>query len=106
MEASELRQFSVEDLTNRVKQWREELFRARLKKMGSEMKDVSVFKKLRHDIARGLLVIGEKKRGVTVAKQTGAADSSKAAVTSPVLEDKPVSKTKAKKAKTEVEDKT
>lgn len=60
MEASELRQFSVDELNTKLKQWRDELFRSRFKAQSSETKNTSVFPKLRRDIARALTVLGEK----------------------------------------------
>jgi large subunit ribosomal protein L29 len=60
MKASELRTFSTEELKGRVRQWREELFRARFKSQSSETKDTSVLVKLRKDIARGNTVLTEK----------------------------------------------
>ncbi|MCB0406171.1 MAG: 50S ribosomal protein L29 [Bdellovibrionales bacterium] len=75
MEAQELRQFNAQELETRIRQWREELFRAKLKKMSNEMKDTSLFGKLRKDIARAISVLNEKKKGG-------------------VVEDKPVAKKK------------
>ncbi|MCB0417779.1 MAG: 50S ribosomal protein L29 [Bdellovibrionaceae bacterium] len=66
MEAQELRQFNAQELETRIRQWREELFRARLKKMSNEMKDTSLFGKLRKDIARAMSVLSEKKKGGAV----------------------------------------
>jgi len=62
MEVSELRKFSVEELKGRVRQWRDELFRAKFKARSSETKDTSIFRKLKKDIARGLTVLNEKTR--------------------------------------------
>lgn len=81
MEAKELRQFNAQELETRIRQWREELFRARLKKMSNEMKDTSLFGKLRKDIARALSVLNEKQAGTTV------------------VQDKPVVQDKAKASK-------
>lgn len=92
MEASELRQFSAEELKGRVRQWREELFRSKFKTQSNEARDTSVLKKLRHDIARGETVLREKLKGETPVSATPSA----------VVEDKPVKK---KAAPREVEDK-
>ena len=68
MEAKELRDFSVEELKSRVRQWSEELFRFRFKAQTSEARDTSVFKKLRKDIARGMTVLNEKTAKAKSAK--------------------------------------
>lgn len=60
MEVSELRQFSADELKGRIRQWQEELFRARFKGESTETKDTSVFGKLRKDIARAQTVLSEK----------------------------------------------
>lgn len=62
MEAKELRTFNVEELKTRVRQWQDELFRARFKAQTTETKDTSVFRKLKRDIARGLTILNEKLR--------------------------------------------
>lgn len=64
MEAQELRAFNVEELKGRVKQWRDELFRAKFKAQSSEAKDTSIFRKLRKDIARGETILNEKLRAL------------------------------------------
>lgn len=97
MEVQELRTLSVEELSGRAKQWKDDLFRARFKAFSSETKDTSVFKKLKKDIARAYTVLTEKKHGVVVeAKATKPAAKQAAAV-----EDKPVKekKTATKAAK-------
>ena len=60
MKAQELRQFTADELKNRVRQWREELFHARFKAESTENKNTSIIMKLRCDIARGLTVLNEK----------------------------------------------
>ncbi len=101
MEAQELRQFNVEELKSRVRQWRDELFRAKFKAQSSEAKDTSIFRKLRQDIARGETILNEKLRAVA----SGTLTEVKAPAP---VEDKPVTKeaaaptekkTTAKKAK-------
>lgn len=64
MEAKELRSFSAEELKGRVKQWQEDLFRARFKGQSAEARDTSVFKKIKRDIARAQTVLSEKLRGI------------------------------------------
>jgi large subunit ribosomal protein L29 len=61
MKTQELKQFSAEDLKSRIGQWREELFRSRFKAQSSEVRDTSVFRKLRRDIARAMTILNEKK---------------------------------------------
>ena len=100
MEAQELRNFSVDELKGRVKQWQDELFRAKFKAQSSETKDTSIFQKLKKDIARGKTVLTEKLHGVEVKKTAPVA----AKVSAPVSEDKPVaraSKTAEKAPKAE-----
>ena len=70
MEAQELRAFNVEDLKSRVKQWRDELFRAKFKAQSQEAKDTSVFRKLRKDIARGETILNEKVRAMATTGLT------------------------------------
>lgn len=60
MDAAELRNFSIEELQSRIRQWRDELFRSKFKSESSEAKDTSVFKKLRRDIARANTVLTAK----------------------------------------------
>jgi large subunit ribosomal protein L29 len=66
MEAAELRQFTADELKGRIKQWQDELFRARFKGQTSEAKDTSVVKKLRHDIARANTVLVEKTKNIVL----------------------------------------
>jgi large subunit ribosomal protein L29 len=102
MEAKELREFSIDELQTRVKQWKEELFRSKFKSEATEAKDTSVFRKLRRDIARGLTILNEKQRaGLTPAK--GKLKATTAAVEAPeaaedkVVEDKRRRRPRAKK---------
>ena len=92
MEAGELRNFTPDELGARVKQWRDELFRSRLKAQTQEARDTSVIRKLRRDIARALTVLTEKKSGKVIAS---------APVTTQVEDrapsDKPARKATAKK---------
>jgi|688.fasta_scaffold61877_10 large subunit ribosomal protein L29 len=90
MEAKELRSFSAEELKGRVKQWQEDLFRARFKGQSAEARDTSVFKKLKRDIARAQTVLTEKLRGIELP----AAKPVEAKAPKAVVEDKKVTKTK------------
>jgi large subunit ribosomal protein L29 len=81
MEASELRNFSVDDLKGRIRQWREELFQSKFKSQSSETKDTSVLKKLRKDIARGMTVLNEKVKETAV--ETASAVKSEAVKAKP-----------------------
>lgn len=63
MEASELRTLTPEELKTRIRGWRDELFRARLQGHSQEMKNTSIFEKLKRDIARGNTLLTEKKKG-------------------------------------------
>jgi len=60
MDAKELKQFTAEELKARIGQWKEELFRSRFKAQSSDVRDTSVFKKLRKDIARAKTVLNQK----------------------------------------------
>ncbi len=60
MEAKELRGLGLPELKARVGQWKEELFRSKLKKFSGEAKDTLASRKLRREIARALTVLGEK----------------------------------------------
>ncbi len=64
MDTKELRAFSKEDLLSRVKQWQEQIFRARFQAQTTEKRDTSVTKKLRRDVARALTLIREKELAV------------------------------------------
>ncbi len=86
MEAVELRQLSVEELKGRVKQFKEDLVRARFKVQSAEERDTSVFKKIRRDVAKAQTVLSEKLRGVEVVSKKA------------LPADKPVKKARATKA--------
>lgn len=60
MEASELRTLTHEELKTRIRGWRDELFRAKLRGHSQEMKNTSIFEKLKRDIARGCTLLTEK----------------------------------------------
>ncbi len=62
MKASEIRELGAADLKVRVGQWKEELFRAKLKKFGGEVKDTTATRKLRRTIARAVTILGEKEK--------------------------------------------
>lgn len=85
MELQELRALSVEDLKGRVKQWKDDLFRARFKAFSNEIKDTSVFKKLKKDVARAYTVLTEKASGNVVVTTSVKKAIKKAAP----IEDKP-----------------
>jgi large subunit ribosomal protein L29 len=118
MDASELRNFNIQELRGRITQWKEELFRARFKAESSETKDTSIFGKLRRDIARASTVLGEKLKGAELTTAPAMEHSTKPekpvkkaskavqseveiskAATEP--EDKPVSKKSREKVKTD-----
>ncbi len=114
MDATELKNFSVDELKGRVLQWREELFRSKFKTQSAEKKDTSVLKKLRKDIARGLTILTQKQAGevqvkapiapptppkkAKVAKTAKAVEAAPQDVVANVVEDKKATKT-AKKGK-------
>ncbi len=96
MEVQELRSLSVEELKGRIKQWKDDLFRARFKAFSSEVKDTSVFGKLKRDVARASTILTEKNNGIVVQAPTAKPVAKKAAADT-VVEDKPV-EAKAKKS--------
>jgi large subunit ribosomal protein L29 len=95
MEATELRTLTPDELKGKVRQWRDELFRARFKAQGGEGRNTSIDKKLRKEIARALTVLSEKTRGVVVTKKAVAVETpseSKPAVKKTASKKKPVEK--------------
>ncbi len=54
------REMDQETLSNEEKQLREELFRLRINVSTSHVKNVSLFKKYRRDVARALTIKSEK----------------------------------------------
>lgn len=60
MDTKELRSFSEADLTARVRQWKEELFRARFQVPTGEKRDTTTRRKLRRDVARALTVLRQQ----------------------------------------------
>ena len=99
MEAKELRSFSAEELKGRIRQWKEELFRASFKAQTNETKDTSVIGKLRKDIARAYTVLNAGQAGTATAEAPKpAAKAAKAPkAEAAAAEDKPVKKAAAKK---------
>lgn len=63
MEAKELRELKPAELATRVTQWKEELFRGKLKRFSGEVKDKMAIRKLRRTIARANTILGEAKDG-------------------------------------------
>lgn len=112
MEASELRNFTVEELQSRIRQWRDELFRSKFKSESSEAKNTSVFRKLKKDIARAATVLTEKSKGVEVKsapapakepkKAKAAAPKAEAAAPSDKVEKAPKAKKTTKSSKSKV----
>jgi len=116
MDATELKNFSVDELNGRVLQWREELFRSKFKTQSAEKKDTSVLRKLRRDIARGLTILNQKLAAGEVGTKAPAKEPKEAKVakapkvkaakvaapeetSEKVLEDKPATEKPAKKGK-------
>lgn len=98
MEAKELRQFSVDELNGRIKQWKDEFFRARFKGQTNETPNTSVFRTLRRSIARAKTILNEKQRLGETASAPVAASASQ------TVEDKPA-KAKTKSVKVPKEEK-
>lgn len=89
MEVKELKTFSVEELNGRIRQWKEDLFRAQFKAQTNETKDTSIMGKLRKDIARAYTVLN--------SGQAGSATAVAKPVEDKVPSDKPAKKPAAKK---------
>lgn len=66
LKAPDLRENSVLELEELLKQERAELYRARRDLVLRQLTDVTVIKTRRHNIARLLTLITEKKRGANV----------------------------------------
>lgn len=66
LKASNMRDNTVLELEELLKQERAELYRARRDLVLRQLTDVSVIKTRRHNIARLLTLITEKKRGTNV----------------------------------------
>ena len=63
MDVQELRQLGPDELKTKIRQWKDERFRLKFRAQTSEVKDTSVFRKLRRDTARALTVLAEKQTG-------------------------------------------
>lgn len=65
MEAKELRDLQSKELSTRITQWKEELFRSKLKKFSGEVKDTTTNRKLRRNISRGITILSQKLKAET-----------------------------------------
>lgn len=93
MEAKELRQFSVDELNGRIKQWKEEYFRNHFKGQTSETPNTAIFRTLRRSIARAKTILNEK---LASGQTQGVPQAAREAAPVTAVEDKPVKKAKAK----------
>lgn len=64
MKAKELRELTVDELIERHRQYKEELFNLRFQNTIGQLNDTSKIKEIRHTIARVLTVLGEKERSL------------------------------------------
>lgn len=62
MKATEMRQFSTEELDARVATWEEELFRDRCSQVLGQITDTTKLRLMRRQIARARTIINELKR--------------------------------------------
>ncbi len=62
MKALDMRQLSGEELSARVAEWEEELFRMRCNKVIGQLTDTARVRSMRRQIARAKTLINEKKR--------------------------------------------
>jgi large subunit ribosomal protein L29 len=64
MKGSELRGLGVEELEQKVRETRDELFNANVKHATGQLENTAMLKTLRRDIARIETVLGEKREAV------------------------------------------
>lgn len=62
MKAAELRELSVDELTQKERELREEIFQSRLKYQSGELANTAKLKLDRRDLARVLSLLDEKKK--------------------------------------------
>lgn len=62
MKASELRQLTISELQQKLKDLREALFNLKIQHSAGQLQNTAVLKKTRKDIARLLTVLREKQR--------------------------------------------
>ncbi len=62
MKSSELRECSIDELNQKVNNWKEELFRVKFSSQGNEKKNTSLHGKTRRLVARALTLINEKEK--------------------------------------------
>jgi large subunit ribosomal protein L29 len=61
MKASELRDLTVDELANKARELRGELFNARIKKTTGQLENTAKLRTLRRDIARAETVLRERR---------------------------------------------
>ncbi|MBQ3626602.1 MAG: 50S ribosomal protein L29 [Synergistaceae bacterium] len=69
MDAKELRELSVEELQDRYRQYKEELFNLRFQNAVGQLKNTSRIREVRKIIARVLTIAGEKRRALESAAE-------------------------------------
>lgn len=67
MDAKELRELSVEELQDKYRQYKEELFNLRFQNAVGQLKNTSRIREVRKIIARVLTIAGEKRRALESA---------------------------------------
>jgi large subunit ribosomal protein L29 len=63
MKARELRELSVEELEQRVRDWKRKLLNLRFQLASGQLQNTAEIKKTKRDIARALTVLRERKVG-------------------------------------------
>lgn len=58
---NELLKLQISELEEKIEEWRATLLSLRLKSATSHIKDISQFKKLRKNIARGIVILNDKR---------------------------------------------
>ncbi|MFP4465753.1 MAG: 50S ribosomal protein L29 [Candidatus Goldiibacteriota bacterium] len=66
MKAQEFRDMTAEEIERKVKEMQENLFRIRIKHNTKQLENTSRIRKFKRDIAKGLTVLGEKKKEAAV----------------------------------------
>ncbi len=67
MKASELRQLTIQELHQKLRELREALFNLKIQHSAGQLQNTAQLKKTRRDIARVLTVLREKQRETEVA---------------------------------------
>lgn len=64
MKSSEVRSFSVDELKEKVKNLRKELFNLKMKVKTAQLPDYRNYRFMKKDLARHLTILAEKEKGI------------------------------------------